>query len=200
VLMAIIIISLWRFKGSRRLKEAALGILVIISLVGIGFYALRSNHTAQDALFHTSSSSTNVSSNAERAAAIKDGLRDVVHQPLGRGPGTAGPASFRNVGHSARIAEDYYLQIGQEVGVAGIALFLAINALIAKELWIRRADTLAQVLLASLIGISFVNLVSHAWTDDTLSLLWWGLAGICLAPILTNRSKAKNAKTKEKTT
>jgi hypothetical protein len=38
--------------------------------------------------------------------------------------------------------------------------------------------------LASLIGISVINLVSHAWMDDTLSLLWWGLAGIALAPAI----------------
>jgi hypothetical protein len=35
-------------------------------------------------------------------------------------------------------------------------------------------------LLASLIGISFVNLLSHAWADDTLAYLWWGLAGIAI--------------------
>jgi len=36
-------------------------------------------------------------------------------------------------------------------------------------------------LLASLIGLIFVNLVSHAWADDTLAYVWWGLAGIALS-------------------
>jgi hypothetical protein len=57
---------------------------------------------------------------------------------------------------------------------------------------------LARVLLASLAGIIFVNLLSHAWTDDTLAYLWWGLTGIALAPILSERQKAnvKRLKTK----
>jgi hypothetical protein len=77
-------------------------------------------------------------------------------------------------------------------------IFIAINVLVALELWARKNELLAQILLASLVGITFVNMLSHAWTDDTLSLLWWGLAGIALAPILTDRQKAhgKNYKAK----
>jgi O-antigen ligase len=163
-------------------------ILLIISGFYIGF---RSNQTIQKVFLHTSNTSTSsASSNRVRDVAVHNAILDVRAQPWGRGPGTAGPASFRNFGHTARIAEDYYLQIGQEVGVLGIALFLAINILAAKELWSRRQNVLAQILLASLIGISFVNLVSHAWADDTLSLLWWGLAGIACAPaILKPRKK-----------
>jgi hypothetical protein len=57
---------------------------------------------------------------------------------------------------------------------------------------------LPQILLASLAGITFVNLLSHAWTDDTLAYLWWGLAGIALAPIITSRQKLYGKKHKEK--
>ena len=45
-----------------------------------------------------------------------------------------------------------------------------------------------MILFVSLIGISFINLLSHAWADDTLSLLWFGLAGIALAPRVFNDS------------
>jgi len=169
-----------------------------LAVVGLGsIYAFRSNQTVQDVFLHTSTNSASAkSSNMIRDAAIKGGLHDVIHQPLGRGTGTARPASFYNK-HTPRIAENYYLQIGQEVGVAGLAIFLAIIIMVGRQLWQRKDDPLARVLLASLVGISFVNLVSHAWTDDTLSLLWWGLAGIALAPIL--RAKAQqNVKTQQK--
>ena len=158
---------------------------------------VRNNQTAQYTLFHTSSTSTSPNSpNAVRASALQNAWRDTTHQPLGRGPGTAGPASQHN-DHKARIAENYYLQIGQEVGVLGIAVFVAMNGLIARQLWYRRADMLARVLLASLAGISVINLVSHAWADDTLSLLWWGLAGVALAPvILKAKSREHEAPTK----
>jgi hypothetical protein len=77
-------------------------------------------------------------------------------------------------------------------------LFIAINYLVACELWYRRNSLLARVLLASFVGITFVNLLSHAWADDTLAYLWWGLAGLAIAPIIADRQKAhgKSYKTK----
>jgi hypothetical protein len=176
-------------------RWVVIGLFFLVAASSL-YVGLRSNQTVQDVLLHTSNSSKSaVSSNEIRNAALKQGLSDIKTDPAGKGPGTAGPASFRNFGHTARIAENYYLQIGQETGVLGMLLFIGINILVALQLWARRQDLLAQILLASLIGISFINLVSHAWTDDTLAYVWWGLAGICLGPaILQIDSKQKNAK------
>jgi O-antigen ligase len=184
---------IWWAKGySLRLRELAIAVAILMVLAG-SVFLLRSNQAADDTLFHTSSSSLSPqSSNEARGAALKSGLEDVAKQPLGRGPGTAGPASFRNDRAAPRIAENYYLQIGQEVGIIGVAIFIAINVLVAIGIWRKRNDTLAKILLASFVGLLFVNMVSHAWVDDTLAYLWWGLAGICLAPaILEPRLKAK---------
>jgi hypothetical protein len=74
------------------------------------------------------------------------------------------------------IAENYYLQVGQEVGWLGLGLFVVILGTIAWRLWYQKTELLAVLLLASLAGISLVNFLNHAWTDDTLSLLWWGAA------------------------
>lgn len=184
------ILGWWATKHRRQTSLVIIITAIAVLLAGSVVYFAHYNKELQDTLFHTSSSSTSkLSSNAERIQAIKNGTRDVVHQPLGRGVGTAGPASVRNTKAPARIAEDYYLQLGQEIGLLGIALFVSINTLLVKELWPYRADKLAKILLASLAGISFINLVSHAWTDDTLSLIWWGLAGIMLGSILMNRHK-----------
>jgi len=176
-------------KISGRITIVVVVAAVVLALGTI--YAFRNSQPVQDTLFHTSNVSTAPrSSNADRLQSMKNGARDIIHQPLGRGPGTAGPASLRN-NQPPRIAENYFLQIGQEVGVVGMTLFIVINLLVARELWIRRNDQLAKILLASLVGITFVNLLSHAWTDDTLSYLWWGLAGIALTPILTGKRGAR---------
>ncbi|HEU4984309.1 MAG TPA: hypothetical protein VFT58_01605, partial [Nitrososphaera sp.] len=76
----------------------------------------------------------------------------------------------------------------QEVGVVGLLLFIAINVQAAALLWLRRNNVLARILLASLVGITLVNFLSHAWTDETTSLLWWGLAGLALAPALPKQN------------
>lgn len=184
LIISLLIIS-WLGLKKASGKWLAAVIVIILMAAGAG-YNLRSNQAVQDVLLHTSSNSTSaLSSNEVREIAIKEGLNNVAHQPEGRGPGTAGPASFRNI-LPARIAENYYLQIGQEVGMVGVAVFVAINVLVARLLWLHRQDILAKALLASLVGITFINLVSHAWTDDALSLLWWGLAGVAIGSFLNS--------------
>ena len=171
-------------------KQFAFVCIVGLTLLGLIFVSIRHNSVAENVLFHTSNSSkAKTSSNSQRAGALETGLKQVIHEPLGEGPGTAGPASVHN-NHPARIAENYYIQVAQETGWVGVTIFIAINVLLALELWRRQADPLASLLLASLIGISIVNMLSHAWADDTLSLLWWGMAGIALTPaIIKDRVK-----------
>lgn len=189
VAIALGLLVWWGFAKKTSSRHIALLAVILLSLAGGALYGFRDSQPVQDTLFHTNdNSSSQRSSNADRLQSMENGTRDVIHQPLGRGPGTAGPASFRN-NQPPRIAENYFLQIGQEVGVIGVVLFITINLLVAKELWARRTDQLAKILLASLVGITFVNLLSHAWTDDTLAYLWWGLAGIALAPILNEKRK-----------
>jgi hypothetical protein len=170
--------------ASRIDKRWLVGGLVLVAVVGIGgIVALRNNDVVQNVLFHTDEHSHSaVSSNSAHFSASKDALVQVVHEPLGRGPGTAGPASVYNHGHASRIAENYFLQIGQEVGWIGLAAFLALYIYIGQLLWARRNDELARSLFAAFVGISCVAMLMHIWTDDTVAYLWWGLAGLALAP------------------
>jgi O-antigen ligase len=164
----------------------------VLVIAGAGLVVvLKDNDRVQNILFHTDENSqAKDSSNETRLNAQKAALQEVVQEPLGRGPGTAGPASQHNDGHDVRISENYFLQIGQETGWLGLGLFVGILAVVAKELWQRRRIAL----LASLFGITFICLVSHAWADDTLALLWWGAAGILLAPAILNKSKKNEAR------
>ncbi|HEY1835410.1 MAG TPA: O-antigen ligase family protein [Candidatus Saccharimonadales bacterium] len=174
----------WLSIKSERMRLWLLAAAALLCvLVGGAALLLRHNADFEDTFFHTSQlSHSKHSSNQNRTSALENGVHDVLHQPFGRGPGTAGPASVHN-NHPARIAENYFLQIGQEAGWLGLAIFLAINILLAKELWKRRAepDRLPLVLLVSLAGLTFVNLLSHAWADDTLAYVWWGSVGIALS-------------------
>lgn len=173
-----------------RLPRWSWGVLALVVVVAAGTaFGLRHNTRLQNLLFHTQThSAVATTSDQNHVSALEGGLHDLAHEPLGRGPGTAGPASVYN-NHPARIAENYFIQVGQEVGWLGLLLFLAINLYVALLLWRRRDDPLALTLLASLVGISFVNLLSHAWTDDTLAYLWWGLAGIAIGTAATSQAR-----------
>ena len=164
--------------------------LAVIAAVTV--MALRNSVGFQDTVFHTDKKSTiAISSNEGHSSAFKSAVKDIWHHPLGSGVGTAGPQSYYNH-QKGKLAENYFLQIGQETGFIGLALFIAICAVIGELLYAMRRDPLALALFASLIGLSLVNLLSHAWADDTLAYVWWGLAGIALAPILMDKRKQKD--------
>lgn len=191
-LLALIFIAWRQLKTARARKLLGMITLVVLLVFGGAALLLRNNVSLQNALLHTQQHSKSATgSNSAHASALKNGLTDVLHQPLGDGPGTAGPASEYNSGHSARIAENYYVQIAQETGWLGAALFIGILGLVGRELYERVHSRLALVVFAAFIGIAFVNLLSHAWADDTLAFVWWGLAGIALG---AGEAKAGNGK------
>lgn len=190
-------IAVWRTLPSKRIRQWLFiaGVAVCV-LFGITAYALRHNPTFEDTFFHTSQlSKSKQSSNQNHQAALKEGVHDLVHQPFGRGPGSAGPASEHNY-HPARIAENYYLQVGQEAGWLGLGFFVVITVMVGKALWDKRteSDMLALALFSSLAGLVVVNLLLPAWTDDTLAYVWWGLAGVAAATTMTASKTGKHSK------
>jgi O-antigen ligase len=193
--LGILVVAWFSLKSQRAKKTAGWVLAGALILGALITFVLKDNLSFENFVFHTDKVSTiSTSSNEGHADAFKFAGQDIIHHPLGSGVGTAGPQSVYN-NQPARIAENYYLQVGQEAGIIGMILFIAIICAAGLMLYEHRADPLALALLASLIAISFVNLLSHAWEDDTLAYLWWGFAGIALAPaILTDRLKRKNGK------
>lgn len=156
--------------------------MCLVAIFALSFGAARLQHDPnfQNYFFHTQTNSQiKHTSNDGHLSALKHGIQDVAREPLGRGPGTAGPASIYDK-EPARLPENYFLQIGQETGWIGLGLLLTISGAIAYTLWLRRRLPLSLMLLASFVGITFVAFLSHAWTDDTLAYIWWGLAGLAI--------------------
>lgn len=171
------------------------GLAVLVLAAGSLAYGLRNDTSFQNFFLHTQDNSVVVTtSNDGHISGTVDGVKDIAQNPLGHGPGSAGPASVYNA-NAGRIAENYYIQIGQETGVIGLALFMTILGTVAYLLWTRRYTPLALTLFVALIGISFVNLLSHAWTDDTLAYLWWGFAGLAVGTPVAKRLKSAASST-----
>ncbi len=159
----------------KRLIYLAVSALI---LFGLSVVVFRNNHVYQNLVFHTQSNSKSASSSdAGHLSAVSSGIHQIIANPVGEGTGTAGPASVYNSKSSPRIAENFYIQIGQELGLAGLAVFLAIQIIVAIRLYKRNSD-LGIIMFASFIGITVVNMFSHAWADDSLAYVWWGLAGL----------------------
>jgi O-antigen ligase len=182
----VLLLSL-RTRRAQQLALVAGGVFLLAALITA--LVFHNNTRFQNFVLHTqTNSAVKHSSNEGHASAFKQGVSDIWNHPLGGGTGTAGPASIYNNHCPARIAENYFIQIGQETGIIGLGLFLLINAGVGYLLWSRRSHPLALSLFASFIGLTLINLLSHAWTDDTLAYVWWGLAGIAMSPGLNKES------------
>lgn len=157
-------------------KRSIIPVIILIAAIG---WATIKIPAVQLAILHTSPTdvSSNKGSNVAHWEATSRGISDVVRHPLGSGPGSAGPASFYNASGS-NLSENYYVQIAQEVGIIGLALFIAINVLTIVPIVRRGRDLLPAALTASFFGIALINFFLHGWADDPTSLTWWALAGL----------------------
>ena len=183
VLVSLVIVVAVMARAEQAKKLLAIFTITSLLLGVAGAAVVHKSSRLENIVLHTQTrSAVATSSNDGHLHSLVSASRDIVHQPFGRGPGTAGPASVYNRGPT-RIAENYFLQLGQEVGIWGLGLFILINLGVGYLLWLRRAEPLALTLFASLIGLTIVNLLSHAWTDDTLAYVWWGLAGVAMASV-----------------
>ncbi len=128
-----------------------------------------------------------VNSNEQHANSVTDALHTIWSHPFGLGPGSTNIAS--TYGNNPRTVENYFLSIAVELGIVGLLLFIAILVLVITKLWQLRHDDIAAALLASFAGLLVVNLLLPAWGDETLSMLWWGMAGIVISTPLVKIKK-----------
>ena len=193
--IGVVVFGLLKHRLARRkFWLISLGIVVATAVC---FTAFQHNRAVQNAVFHTDDTSTiDISSNEARTSHLRAGLDDIRRHPLGGGSGSAGFASYHNA--QPKIAENYFIQIAQEVGWIGLGLYLAILIAVAQRLWrLRYSSPLALVCFASLVGISLAALLSHVWTDEALSFIWWGLAGVALGTAEVAKPKSKPRKQRQ---
>lgn len=144
----------------------------------------------QNLVLHNKIGDPDAGSTVEHFEKSFGSVEDVLRHPFGQGPGTAGPASFYS--HTPNVPENYYLQIAEEVGLVGLALFAAINVAVVVRLWPRRQEFWPKILLASFAGIFIVNMFLHGWADETLAMTWWAIAGLFMLAPANTAATAKN--------
>jgi len=153
----------------------------IIVLITIGAFSLRHTSTFRSIVLKADDKNapTELDSDEYHLHFMREGLNGVVSQPLGHGPGTAGIVSIHNSG-GGQLTENYYIQIAYEVGVLGLATFLAIWIFVIKLLYRREPTPLISALLVSAIAYAVMSLVMHLWTNEAVAITWWGLSGLVL--------------------
>jgi hypothetical protein len=173
--------------GRQISKVVWISLFVAALVVGGSLVALRDTTFVSQVILHEDPHEGNtVNSNDGHAESLVDGTRRMLMQPLGAGIGSTGSASL--LGDKPVIIENQYLFIAHETGWVGLVMFLYVHYLVLHGLWQRRKQWLTLAVFASGVGIAIAGLVLPVWVDDTVSMVWWGLAAVCLAlPILKGR-------------
>lgn len=171
----------WREWAWVFVKRFGFVMIAVAITLAVGAYSMRRSTFVQSYITHTSAkqSVNNLKSNDYHRLFVERGLRGIAQNPLGHGPGTAGLASIQNPKGSF-LTENYYVQIGYEVGMLGLLIFIGTQGVLYRELWRYRGHTLPVTLLASFWAYVLTNMLLHTWSNEAVAAQWWLLAGLVL--------------------
>jgi hypothetical protein len=126
-------------------------------------------------------------SSESHRAELERGARSLRDHPQGYGPGNSGQTALR-FGVESRAGESVYLELGADLGFAGLGAWLAFSALVLlallRQAW-SGADTFVSRFAAGLAAASAalfaVALISDVWGNPWNTYVLWWLAGSALA-------------------
>lgn len=193
------LIALWISYSRSALVAAIIGVVMVLAvtiarqlsrrvwiIVSVFIFALagglivgQSSSFVSNVLLHENpNGGSAVSSNDDHIASLETGLERMANQPFGAGIGSTGSASLH--GNAPIIIENQYLFIAHESGWLGLLLFIALFIMILWRLWRGREDWLSLGVFASGISMALIGLLLPVWVDDTVAIIWWGLAAAAL--------------------
>jgi hypothetical protein len=174
----VLVVALWK-KLTPKMWTT---ICIIALLLAGGLFMARNTSFISNVVLHENpNGGSSVNSNEGHISSLNNSFSEVLRQPLGAGIGSTGSASL--LGKNAEIVENQYLLVAHEAGWLGLILFISIFVMVLNRLWKLRKDWLALGVFASGIGLAVVGIFLPVWTDDTVSIIWWGLAAIALFPL-----------------
>lgn len=167
-------------------------ILAVLSLciMSAGF-VLRDSYVFQNVILHSDESTVMDDPNELRIQLQNKAVQEIADDPEGHGPGTAGLVSIGNP-KGTFLTENYYLQIGYEIGVLGLALFMSILVLVYRSVTKDADSGLRAVLIGSFWAYGFISLLIHLWSNEAVAAQWWLLAGLVAGATIRNNLKNKN--------
>jgi hypothetical protein len=158
-----------------------LAVIVLAGVMAVGTILIigRTNPVISSVILHNSpTTGATVDSNQGHAESLVDGVNRMVREPFGGGVGSTGSASLD--GKQPLIIENQYLFVAHEVGWVGLGLFVWLFVEVMRRLWQRRHGALALGVFASGCGLAVIGLLLPVWVDDTVSIIWWGLAAVAV--------------------
>lgn len=155
--------------------------LLLIGVVLVGLPAAFASGVAQRVGRTTSAGNQDT---AGHISGFTQGVDTMGGHPLGLGLGTSAGTGQRFQVAGYVIPENNYLEVGDELGFVGFALFLALT--LALFTGLRRAarvspEPLVAATWAACGGLAISALFLQTWSDFSVAWTFWSLAGVALA-------------------
>lgn len=181
----------------RKISRIGWGIIAGLLIVsGLALYVFRDSSFVHNVILHDNpETGAEIDSNTAHVDSFVDAANFVIENPLGEGLGSTGSASLYT--DTPTIVENQYLMVAHEIGWFGLAIYLAIFAILMVRLWHRRDNWFALAIFASGVGLALIGILLPVWADDTVSIIWWSAAAIALTEgVKDGKRKPTNKKAK----
>ncbi len=194
-LVLVLVATVWQKRSVRKWLVATA--VLVVAVGGLLLAASNTTFVQQVAFHNNPQGGSKIDSNQAHVSSLEVSAKETLSHPLGSGVGSTGSASL--LGNNPAVVENQYLFVAHESGWLGLLVFLYILVVVFRRLWRAKDDWLALGVLASGTGLALIGLLLPVWADDTVSLIWWGLAAVALATVKVNHGR-KSTKQKTKRT
>lgn len=175
--VALAVLGVVLFRSVKIPLGPVVGVVGVIVVV-LTTLLMQQKSFVENVLLHDNADTPGISSNEAHVSSIVSSLGHTIEEPLGTGIGSVGSASL--YGTQSMIVENQYLFEAHEAGWLGVVLFVAITIIVLRRLWQRRVDWLALGVFASGVGMLVIGVLLPVWADDTVAIVWWGLAAVVI--------------------
>jgi hypothetical protein len=165
-------------RGSARVGRARLALLGLAAAVLLVPVAAATGATARSAAGLSGGQDV-----SQHLQALDRGMRAMLADPLGRGLGTAPGVGNRFDVSGELTSESAYLQVGDELGIPELVVFVWLYVAVLRRLGRRaRSDRsgLSGGLFAAGVALAVGGLFLHVWLDPNLALSFFGMSGAAL--------------------